>query len=785
MTRVLIAALLMGLATRIAFANTYTVVNTNDSGVGSLRQAITDANSNLGADTIAFNISGTGVHTISPLSALPIITEAVTIDGYTQPTSSANTLATGDNAALKIELNGTSAGGTARGLVITAGNCTIRGLVINRFRSSAIECSTNGSNVITGNFIGTNATGTSALGNGVGVIFNSGSNNTVGGTTPATRNVISGNMGTGVDLSTTDTDIDNVVEGNYIGVNASGTAALGNGDRGVFVKGSHNTVGGVTVEARNIISANGRGVQLEGHAHTVQGNFIGTNVTGTAALPNRDEGINVNNATDMGILLNVISGNIGIGVDLFGGTSTTHIQGNIIGAQADGTHPLGNTLAGISIVGTGNVVGGLLPVQRNTIAFNGTTNESGVLIPNGSNVNNSIRRNLIFGNKGLGIDLQGTGEAFGTPTLNDTGDADTGVNKLQNFPVLESVSNSGGMTTIAGRLNSTASTTFQIEFFANDSVDSSGYGEGQTFIGLTSIGTDASGNVSFSASFPQIGAGQRVTATATDPSGNTSEFSGAIGQLLNISTRMKVLTGNSVLIGGFIVGGTGNKDVLLRALGPTLIQFGINGVLGDPTLELRDSGGALIMSNDNWKSDQQAAISATGLAPPNDLESAIRHTFTPGSYTAIVRGKGNATGVALVEAYDLDNAGTTTLTNISTRGFVDTGQNAMIGGITSGNGILRVIVRVLGPTLSQFNVPNVLADPTLELRDVNGTLLASNDDWQDSLQAAEIQVSGKAPPNAKESAIIALRPAGNTTAIVTGKDNTTGNALVEVYILPP
>jgi len=125
---------------------------------------------------------------------------------------------------------------------------------------------------------------------------------------------------------------------------------------------------------------------------------------------------------------------------------------------------------------------------------------------------------------------------------------------------------------------------------------------------------------------------------------------------------MKVLTGNSVLIGGFIVGGSGNKDVLLRALGPTLTQFGVNGVLGDPTLELRDGSGALIMSNDNWKSDQQAAISATGLAPPNDVESAIRHTFTPGSYTAIVRGKNNTTGVALVEAYDLDNGETTTLT---------------------------------------------------------------------------------------------------------------------------
>ena len=369
-------------------------------------------------------------------------------------------------------------------------------------------------------------------------------------------------------------------------------------------------------------------------------------------------------------------------------------------------------------------------------------------------------------------------------TLNDTGDADDGPNHLQNFPVLTSVTSSGGMTTIAGRLNSTANTTFRIEFFANDSIDPSGYGEGQIFLGFVNTTTNASGDATFSKSFTQIGANQRVTATATDPSNNTSEFSGSIGQLLNISTRMEVLTGNSVLIGGFIISGPGNKVVLLRALGPTLSQFGVNGVLADPTLELHDGSGALIISNDNWKDTQQAAIAATGLAPPNDLESGILHTFTSGNYTAIVRGKNNATGIGLVEGYDIDKAVGTTLTNISTRGFVDTDQNVMIGGLISGNGITRVIVRALGPTLSQFGVTNVLADPTLELHDGNGTLLASNDNWADT-QQAEIQASGKAPPNSLESAIIAVRPAGNSTAIVSGKNNTTGNALVEVYTLSP
>jgi hypothetical protein len=297
------------------------------------------------------------------------------------------------------------------------------------------------------------------------------------------------------------------------------------------------------------------------------------------------------------------------------------------------------------------------------------------------------------------------------------------------------------------------------------------------------VTTDGSGNVSFNAILGPLNPGERVTATATDPNGNTSEFSGAIGQLLNVSTRMEVLTGNNALIGGFIIAGSGNKDVLLRALGPTLANFGVNNPVADPTLDLF-SGNTLIMSNDNWRTDQEAAIMATGKAPPNDLESAIRHTFNPGNYTAIVRGKNQTTGIGVVEAYDIDNSPTTTLTNISTRGFVDTDQNVMIGGFIAGDGIVRVIVRALGPTLMQFGVPNVLADPVLDVRDAQGTSLATNDNWKDT-QQAEIQASGKAPPNDNESAIIMVRPAANTTAVVSGKGGTTGNALVEAYILPP
>jgi sugar lactone lactonase YvrE len=255
-------------------------------------------------------------------------------------------------------------------------------------------------------------------------------------------------------------------------------------------------------------------------------------------------------------------------------------------------------------------------------------------------------------------------------------------------------------------------------------------------------------------------------------------------QLLNISARLKVLTGDNVLIGGFIITGSDNKQVLLRALGSTLGQFGVSGVLADPTLELCDGTGAVIASNDNWKDTQQADIAATGKAPPTDFEAAILRTLAPGSYTVVVRGKNATTGVALVEAYDLSPGANASLSNSSARGFVDINDDVMIGGFITGEGNCRVIVRALGPTLAQFGVPNVLADPMLELYDPNGTLIASNDNTPSPLHFSEIRASGFAPPNGAESAIIITRQAGNVTAIVRGKNNTTGNALLEVYTLP-
>ena len=248
----------------------------------------------------------------------------------------------------------------------------------------------------------------------------------------------------------------------------------------------------------------------------------------------------------------------------------------------------------------------------------------------------------------------------------------------------------------------------------------------------------------------------------------------------NISTRLRVETGDNVLIGGFIVSGTQPKKVIVRAIGPSLPLVG---VLADPILELRDSSGALIRTNDNWRSTQEAEIIATGIPPSNDLESAIVATLSANgsAYTAIVRGVNNTTGIGLVEAYDLERTVDSTLANISTRGLVQTGDNALIGGlIVLGQNPLRVIVRAIGPSL---NVTGKLADPTLELRDGNGALIRSNDNWRTD-QQAEIIATGIPPTSDMESAIVGNLAPGSYTAIVRGVNNTAGNALVEVYALP-
>jgi hypothetical protein len=520
--------------------------NTSDNacndGTGNctLRAAIMQANATPGTDTISFNIPGSGVQTISPPSALPAITDPLVIDGYTQPGSSPNTQADGDNAVLLIELDGRNArssdGIWANGLSISAGSSVVRGLVLNGF-GSAIRLGTNGGNLIEGNFIGTNASGTVKLPNNEGVYvgFANGTlnDNVIGGTTPSARNVISGN-GEGIYVYTNGPGagaVRTVVQGNFIGSNAGGTAALGNNGNGIYLLTGNNLIGGTTNGARNVISGNnecGVYVLAQGSSSAtsiVQGNYIGTDVTGTLPLGNGN-GILTNFASYVTIggtteaARNVISGNQSTGV-LVLGTDIYNFQvtGNFIGVDKTGAVPLGNGLDGLRIEARGlnTRIGGTSQGAGNTIAYNGG---NGVSVSYPSNGNN-IRRNSIFSNAKLGIDL-----AEGGIYPNDPGDDDTGGNDFQNYPTILSVISNDTQTTIQGTLNSLASKSFTLEFFVNNGCDPSGHGEGASYIGTTFVTTNANGDATFSVTLPVIiAAGQAVTATATNPTSSTSGFS--------------------------------------------------------------------------------------------------------------------------------------------------------------------------------------------------------------------------------------------------------------------
>ena len=544
------------LAASSARAATITVnsmadVAAND-GQCTLREAITAANTNTvsgalpgecgagaaGLDTIAFNIAGAGVHTIAVLTPLPTITEAVTIDGYTQPGSSVNTNPTtlGTNAILQIGVDMSSQ--TGNGLTVAAPS-TIRGLVINPTRDIGIFLNTgsNGS-TIAGNFMGTNAAGTAAArANSLAVavlIFSS--NNVIGGTTPAARNLLSGNAnGVNVGGVGSPNPSNNVIQGNLIGTSASGLTAIPNGFSGVGfgTPNSNNLVGGTSVTARNVISGNGSyGVILTGSAtastnNVVQGNYIGVDVTGSVALPNLGSGI-ANSSESQNNLIggtvpgagNLISGNgfANVSANAVG----TLIQGNLIGPNAAGTGaPTGSPAAASGVnLGTDTTVGGTAAGAGNVIAFN---SGSGVLLTNSSVLRGAILGNSIHSNTQLGIDYQG----FVQP--NDACDADTGANNQQNFPVLTSVVIAAGNVTISGTLNSTASTTFRVEFFSNAVCDPSGNGEGQTFLGFAVVTTNASCNGAFGPLVFAVPPGQTIfTATATDPVNNTSQFSACL-----------------------------------------------------------------------------------------------------------------------------------------------------------------------------------------------------------------------------------------------------------------
>jgi hypothetical protein len=339
----------------------------------------------------------------------------------------------------------------------------------------------------------------------------------------------------------------------------------------------------------------------------------------------------------------------------------------------------------------------------------------------------------------------------------------------------------GGARTITITNPDGQSATSSANIFAVDaSVDSDGDGMPDDWETTHGLNPNDPSDAALDSDGDGISNHREFTA-GTDPQNPSSKPNPAT--LANISTRLQVGTSENVSIGGFIVTGTVSKQVLVRAIGPSLAARNVSGALADPALELRDSSGQLIASNNNWRDTQEQAIKDTGIPPTNDLESAIVQTLQPGAYTAVLRGNNNSTGVAVVEAYDLQQSPTSVFANISTRGFVQTGDKIMIGGmILVGPDPATVLLRGIGPSLAASDIAQPLSDPKLDLYNGQGTPVASNDNWKDS-QQANIQATGAAPTNDAEAAMVVDLIPGNYTALLSGVDGGTGVAVFEAYSL--
>ncbi len=561
---------------------------TDDSvndGPCTLRAAIEQANvtANLNTpDEIHFGIAGAGPHSIQPASALPTITDTVVIDGYTQSGASVNTnsFAAGTNAVLMIELDGTNA--NANGLTIEAASSIVKGLVINRFQTGIYLFFAAPNTQIQGCFLGTDVTGSSGLVSGTGVLIASGDNR-IGGTLAADRNVISG--GSSPLISVFNGPGRLIVEGNYLGTNAAGTARVGSSVFGgvSILAGSDSRIGGLVAGSRNLISlpSGSSMVYVRSTAGTgtlIEGNLIGTNAAGTSSLITQGSSVRAEVSTTIGgtaagagnVLVgtmsviddSVIQGNM-IGTDVTGtvalaggglvsitGSSNTiggstaaaaniitdrvvitgsgnAVQGNFVGTDSSGTVNFGNTtIDGIGLANgaANNTIGGTTAGEGNVIAFH----RNGIVLGGNSGSGNRIVGNSIFSNSTLGIDLSSAGGTVNPDgvTVDDPDDPDTGANDLQNFPVINTADSGTGL--VSATLDSTASTTFRIEFFSNTSFEPSGHGEGETFLGFTDVMTDANGDAAFASPALTLTLGEFITATATDPAGNTSEFSAAL-----------------------------------------------------------------------------------------------------------------------------------------------------------------------------------------------------------------------------------------------------------------
>lgn len=516
---------------------TYTVVNVTDADPGSLRWAITQVNQDTGAGSIAFRIPGSGLQTIALKSPLPIITNSVVIDGSTQP---------GGGGHLAVRLDGAKAGPDSDGIVLAGGSSVVKGLVVTGFGGAGVVLHGGGGNLIQSCILGADPTGTLAIPNGDGVLLVGSSLNTIGGILPGQGNLISGNLDNGIAMRPDDQGMEssgNAVLGNRIGTTADGTSALGNqGDGILIISAAGNIIGGQDAGAGNLISSNRNGMELSSFTEQtlIQGNLIGTTADGRRALGNQRDGILLDASSSNTIgggstgAGNVISANGGHGVDLVRGSSGNAFQNNFIGTDATGTLRLGNQGNGVNLASGGNSVGGFSSGTGNTIAFNGSgAIGAGVQLVGQVN-HNTILSNSIHDNAGLGINL-GNG-----PTPNHPPGSGPGPNDFVNFPVFSTAVTDGATTKLQGNITGAPGTSVHIQVFSNPAPDPSGYGEGMNLLGNFQATTDALGQGRFDVNLPPAGPGFYLSATATDGSGNTSEFSPGIAALGMTDLRVSI-----------------------------------------------------------------------------------------------------------------------------------------------------------------------------------------------------------------------------------------------------
>jgi hypothetical protein len=585
----------------------------------------------------------------------------------------------------------------------------------------------------------------------------------------------------------------------------------GDGGAGGIANAATLTINNCIVRNNLAFRGHGGGIYNVGTL-TITNSIVSDNLATVDLSFNGGSAGGILNDGTLTIINSTISGNataqgspmVGIGGGIWSPAGTVEISNSTIslnnadlyggGIASAGSLTITNSTIGGNFVnaeGGGIANGGPLIITNSTLSGNRANGVGAGIANDGSNAALEIG-NTILSDSGTNIVSLNGGmvTSLGYNLSNDNGGGFlTAVgDQINTNPLLGPLQNNGGPTfTHAPLTGSPAINAGDPNFTPPPLYDQRGYARVYNArLDIGSLEVQPSGT---SSPTPTATATSTATIAPTPtPTGTpTPTPSSTPVQALNISTRLRVETGDRVMIGGFIVTGSAAKSVTLRGIGPSLAGSGISSVLADPVLELRDGSGALVFQNDNWQDDpaQAAQLIALGLAPSDPRESGIVVTLQPGaSYTAILAGKSGGTGVGLAEIYDTNQAANSRLANISTRGFVLIGDNVMIGGFILGgsSGSTAVVVRGIGPSLSQSGLSNVLADPTLELRDSNGMLLIANDNWQDDpVSAAQLITHGLAPQNPLESGIFASLPPGAFTVILAGKNSGTGIGLVEIY----